>query len=56
MIESARTSGRVALEKRESEILRIMRQMKSDKLQQSAVFTKLKQELQELKLKMIQGT
>lgn len=41
------------LEKRESEIQRLIRQMKSDQLHKSPVYQKLEQELSELKSKLI---
>jgi hypothetical protein len=44
---------RLYLEKRESEIQRLIRQMKSDQLHQSPVYQKLEQELSELKTKLI---
>jgi hypothetical protein len=56
MTKLVNPSNRAALEKRENEILRIMRQMQSDNLQHSPVFQKLKEELQDLKMKQIQAS
>jgi len=44
---------RASLEKRESEIQRLIRQMKSDQLHKSPVYQKLEQELSVLKTKLI---
>lgn len=54
MIKSDTSPDRAMLEKREMEIQRIMRQMKSDQLHNSPVYQKLEQELSELKNKLIQ--
>jgi hypothetical protein len=44
---------KASLEKRESEIQRLIRQMKSDELHRSPVYLKLEKELSELKTKLI---
>ena len=44
---------RALLEKRESELQQLIRQMKSDQLHESPVYQKLEQELSELKTKLI---
>lgn len=48
------TPDRAALQKRENEIIAIMRQMKSDNLHHSPVFEKLQRELQDLKQRLLQ--
>jgi hypothetical protein len=54
MIKSNNQADRSALEKREAEIHRLMRQMKSDNLLNSPVNQKLQQELEALKNKLIE--
>ena len=54
MITSDAKPDRSALQKREMEIQQLIRQMKSDQLHHSPVYQKLKQELTELKNKLIQ--
>ncbi len=54
MIHSDTKPNRLTLEKREMEIQQLIRQMKSDQLHDSPVYQKLKQELTELKNKLIQ--
>jgi len=54
MIKSETTPNRGALEKREMEILSLIRQMKADQLHHSPVYQKLERELLELKNKLIQ--
>jgi hypothetical protein len=44
---------KASLEKRESEIQRLIRQMKSDQLHRSPVYQKLEKELSELKIQLI---
>ena len=44
---------RASLEKRESELQRLIRQMKSDQLHKSPVYHKLEKELSELKTQLI---
>jgi hypothetical protein len=44
---------RASLEKRESELQRLIRQMKSDQLHKSPVYYKLEKELSELKTQLI---
>lgn len=54
MTKSDTQPNRATLEKREVEVQRLIRQMKSDQLHNSPVYQKLQQELSELKNKLIQ--
>jgi hypothetical protein len=54
MIKSDSQRDRSALEKREAEIHRLLRQMKLDNLHNSPVYQKLQQELEILKNKLIE--
>jgi hypothetical protein len=54
MIQSETLITRTALAKREMEIQQLLRQMTTDGLADSPVYLKLKQELADLKSKMIQ--
>jgi hypothetical protein len=54
MIHSDTKLDRFTLQKREMEIQQLLRQMKADKLHDSPVYQKLKQELSDLKNKLIQ--
>lgn len=54
MIQSETLTTRTALTKREMEIQQLLRQMTTDGLEDSPVYLKLKQELTELKNKLIQ--